>query len=98
MEDRIRHPLQYLGIVALAGTVAFFALNGPARSRRGLRLLGLWTYLAVVTRSRPETALVLDAQRISPETDSLLPYWGARPRPATESAGRQLVGTAAQTA
>ncbi len=98
MEDRTHHPVRRLGIIALAGIVAFFALDGPARSRKGLRLLGLWTFLAVVNRGRSETAIALDAQSISPDIDTVLPYWGARPWPAKERADEQVVGTTAQPA
>ena len=94
MEDRTRHPLLGLGVIAFAGVLAFFALDGPARSRRGLRLLGLWTYLAVITRSRPDMALALDAQRKGPNFDTVLPYWGAQAWAAREPVDGQAVATA----
>ena len=98
MEDRTRHPLRGLGVIAFAVVLAFFALDGPTRAKKGLRLLGLWSYLAVVNRGGPEAAVVLEAQRMSPDTDTVLPYWGAQTWSPKDRSEEQLVGTTAQPA
>ncbi len=98
MEDRTRHPLRGLGVIVFAGVLAFFALGGPTRAKRGLRLLGLWSYLAVVNRSGSDTAIALDAQRISADVDTVMPYWGAKPWPAGVPSSERPVETAGQPA
>ncbi len=46
------------------------------RARRGLRLVGLWSYLAALNGGAPEMKLVLEAERMSGGEELMRPYWG----------------------
>ncbi len=46
------------------------------RVRRGLRLIGFWSYLAAINGGAPEMKLVLEADEAGDEDELVRPYWG----------------------
>ena len=60
--------------VGLGTGIAAWRMRGVAR--HGLRIIGLWSYLAAVNGGRPELQAVLAADHTSNGTELVRPYWG----------------------
>ena len=76
MDDNT-HPLLIRVTVLSLGLGAGFAVwRERWRVRRGLRLIGLWSYLAALNGARPEMSVVLEAEHTSEDTELVKPYWG----------------------
>ncbi len=60
--------------VGLGTGMAAWRMRGVAR--HGLRIIGLWSYLAAVNGGRPELQAVLAADHASNGTELVRPYWG----------------------
>ena len=60
--------------IGLSAGIAAWRMRGVAS--HGLRIIGLWSYLAAVNGGRPELQAVLEADRTSNGTELVRPYWG----------------------
>ncbi len=60
--------------VGLGTGIAAWRMRGVAR--HGLRIIGLWSYLAAVNGGRPTIDAVLKADRTSNGNELVRPYWG----------------------
>jgi len=76
MDDNT-HPLLVRVAAFSLGLGAGVAVwRARSRARQGLRLIGLWSYLAAVNGGAPEMKLVLEAEHASDGEEIMRPYWG----------------------
>ena len=77
MDDNTHHHhlvrLTFLSFGLATGVAVW---RGRWRVSQGLRLIGLWSYLAAVNGARPDMKTVLEADRASDGTEMVRPYWG----------------------
>ncbi len=76
MDDSTHPLLKRVTVLSLGLGVSIAVWRARWRARKGLRLIGLWSYLAAVNGGRPETKLVLEAERVCDEDELVRPYWG----------------------
>lgn len=76
MDDNTHSVLMRVAVLSLGLGAGFAVWRERLWARRGLRLIGLWSYLAAVNGGAPEIKLVLEADRASDGSELLKPYWG----------------------
>lgn len=76
MDDNTHPLLMRVAVLSLGLGAGVAVWRERWRVRRGLRLIGLWSYLAAVNGGAPEMRLVLDAELASDGDELVKPYWG----------------------
>lgn len=77
MDDNTHHHhLARLTFLSFGLATGVAVWRGRWRVSQGLRLFGLWSYLAAVNGARPDMKTVLEADRASGGTELVRPYWG----------------------
>ena len=77
MDDKTHPLLERLTILSIGLGAGVAIWRARWLGRRGLRLIGLWSYLAAVNGGAPEMTLVLAAERASAGDELVRPYWGS---------------------
>ena len=76
MDDNARPVLMRLTVLSIGLSAGVAAWRSRSHVRRGLRLIGLWSYLAAVNGGQPNMQLVLEAEHAAGEGEMARPYWG----------------------
>ncbi len=76
MDDNTHTLLMRVTVLSLGVGAGVAVWRERWRVRQGLRLIGLWSYLAAVNGGPPEIKLVLEAERASAGGEMVRPYWG----------------------
>ena len=76
MDDNTHALLMRVAVLSLGLGAGVAVWRERWRVRQGLRLIGLWSYLAAVNGGMPEIKLVLEAERTSAGGEMVRPYWG----------------------